>query len=462
MKPSYYFLRDKVAIPLLQTKNRALIGSAHVALAITMWPNRFSNDEYLQDNPDVLEAKFNPEIHALIMGLREGRLSSLKPIDKTSGRQKRDPNRETVIVVSHEASRTGAPIVALEIAKHLNSTYNVVTLLLGEGELISDFSNNSEALYKDYVVRRSRLGFENKLQRIAKNHAPKFAIVNSLESRSVLEAFRNLNIPTILLVHEFASYTKPKSSVTAAINDATQIVFSTGITRDDALEQIGSLPVEKVSIIPQGKSEIPNALSAANPSSLQDLKLKSKKFRVLGAGYVQYRKGVDLFIEVASEFNNRNPGVDIEFIWFGDGYRPEHDLTYSVYLKDQINRSGVSNKVSIHSAVSDFESELTRSDVFLLTSRLDPLPNVAIDALCSGLPLICFDEASGFPRLAKELDLTQITISTFASTREMVSDLERLYQERNNLTSNRETWANKASKVFDFAAYAKALVNLLN
>lgn len=428
---------------------------------MTLWPNRFSGEEYLNENPDVGDANFNPEMHALIMGMKEGRLTSLKPIDRTPGGQVANPKLESIIVVSHEASRTGAPIVALEILKRLGSRYNVVSLILGDGELERDFVENSETLYRDYVVRRSRIGFEGKLGKIIKNHNPKFAIVNSLESRGVLESFKKLGIPTILLIHEFVSYTKPLNSVSAAIKHSTRVVFSTDLTRDDAFAELGSLPQEKISIFPQGKSEIPNAQGEASDYDTIAKTSKSAKFRILGAGYVQYRKGVDLFIEVAKEFNLRNPDANVDFVWLGDGYRPEHDLTYSVYLKDQINRSNVTTKVSIAPAVSNFESELNESNVFLLTSRLDPLPNVAIDALCAGLPLVCFEKASGFPRLAKDFEMDQILSTPFASTHDMVVELENLYKNRNELMNKRENWAKSAAKVFDFEAYVQKLVGLL-
>ena len=36
------------------------------------------------------------------------------------------------------------------------------------------------------------------------------------------------------------------------------------------------------------------------------------------------------------------------------------------------------------------------ADLFYVSSRLDPLPNVAIDAGMLGLPVICFEGATGF------------------------------------------------------------------
>ena len=57
--------------------------------------------------------------------------------------KKWDPDvaKKTLIIVSHEASRTGAPILALNICKELIEFKNIVSLK--DGELIGDFRANS-------------------------------------------------------------------------------------------------------------------------------------------------------------------------------------------------------------------------------------------------------------------------------------------------------------------------------
>ena len=44
---------------------------------------------------------------------------------------------------------------------------------------------------------------------------------------------------------------------------------------------------------------------------------------------------------------------------------------------------------------------MQRADVFLITSRLDPLPNVGIDAMLLGKPTLCFEKACGLASLVK-------------------------------------------------------------
>ena len=41
--------------------------------------------------------------------------------------------------------------------------------------------------------------------------------------------------------------------------------------------------------------------------------------------------------------------------------------------------------------VNSLEPVYAMADIFLLSSRLDPFPNVAIDAMLAGLPVVCFE-----------------------------------------------------------------------
>ena len=54
--------------------------------------------------------------------------------------QQYDPEKGTILVVSHEASSTSAPILALNICKELSNKYNIVVLILRGGELEEAFS----------------------------------------------------------------------------------------------------------------------------------------------------------------------------------------------------------------------------------------------------------------------------------------------------------------------------------
>src|SRR5262249_22580209 len=118
-------------------------------------------------------------------------------------------------------------------------------------------------------------------------------------------------------------------------------------------------------------------------------------FVVLGCGFVHIRKGVDLFLACAAAAAAMQPQRAIRFIWIGKGFDPEHDLSYSCYLADQIARSGLERMVEIIDEVPNLAPAYAMADASFLSSRLDPLPNVTIDAALHGLPIICFEGATG-------------------------------------------------------------------
>lgn len=458
----YYFLRDRIAIPLLTSKNKFFLNFASLLIRVMAWPNSFDRNEYLENNPDVANAGLTPEVHALLMGLREGRLISAGSMDCMAGNRTNSNVKKTVIVVSHEASLTGAPIVALNLVDSLAVDFNVVTLLLGAGELEQEFRRNSILVYRDYVARRSDLGFEKKFLAVMRKHAPEFVFVNSLESRVALKAVKSAGIPSVALIHEFASYTKPTSAVRNAYELASEIVFSSELTRADSLKVLGKLPLEKVHVVAQGKSYLRSSKSKETDNSLLE-KLQTNDnnvTRVLGAGFVQYRKGVDLFIECARQILESESPDKYEFYWFGDGFNPESDLGYSVYLQDQIERSGMNGKLKIVPAVGNFDEVLKRFDVFLLTSRLDPLPNVAIDALIKGLPVLAFDKASGFPQLFKNWGVDKDLVIPFLDVSAMAEKLVHFSRSPESLARLKVLLMDNAESEFSFENYVRKLCSI--
>lgn len=107
-------------------------------------------------NPD-LGTAIDPVAHYLNHGHRESwRIVTLPEIKMSSSRAF-DASRETVMIVSHEASRSGAPILALNLVERLASRYNVVALLLGHGPLLDAFEQAAVATMASPRLKIMRL-----------------------------------------------------------------------------------------------------------------------------------------------------------------------------------------------------------------------------------------------------------------------------------------------------------------
>ena len=165
--------------------------------------------------------------HYVKHGRRQGRRPISVAATTTIDTSRIDPKRETILVVSHEATRTGAPILAYNIVKRLSPQYNVVTLLLSGGNIVPAFAAVSASVVgpldrkdwhpaeMDYLVRRLLQDFQFS-----------YALVNSVDARQIMKPLSSSFVPVVALVHEFASHLKPPGEMADALSWATEVVFS--------------------------------------------------------------------------------------------------------------------------------------------------------------------------------------------------------------------------------------------
>ena len=150
---------------------------------------------------------------------------------------------------------------------------------------------------------------------------------------------------------------------------------------------------------------------------------------ILGAGLVRLRKGVDLFIACARRVAEMMPKRRFRFVWIGDGFNPEQDVAYSVYLEDQLNRSNLGETFALLEAVSDIEGAYLESDILFLSSRLDPLPLVAMDALYHGKPVVCFESTTGLTEHLARDPLASFGIVPYLDVEEAARRIFRLIED---------------------------------
>ncbi len=376
-----------------------------------------------------------------------------------------DARKKTILVVSHEATRTGAPILALNIVQRLAARYNVVSLILGGGELADDFGRSSALLVEVDRLRMPDLELEGVIRDVAAEHPLTFAIVNSVESRMALKPLQAAGVPTVSLVHEFSSYTRPRSAFPDVLALSTETVFSTKMTLENAVTDLWLYPGASVHVAPQGKCVVPATPGATSEASVEKIWLArnlrpeagSREFLVIGLGDIQLRKGVDLFIECATIIKNQPGGERFQFVWIGKGYDPEREITYSVYLADQMKRAGLGLQMKILRSTSQIEFAYQSADLLLLSSRLDPLPNVAIDALTLGLPVLCFDKTTGIADFLNENGLGESCVAQYLDTHDMARKVMALADSDSLRTSVSERSRAAAQSAFDMDAYVSRI-----
>ncbi|UJJ59572.1 rhamnan synthesis F family protein [Rhodanobacter denitrificans] len=365
----------------------------------------FDEAFYLEMYPDIREAGMDPYEHFVQHGRAEGRIGRSPDLKLQKGAVRLDAARKTVLVVSHEASRTGAPILSLNIARELQKRFNVIALVLGDGPMMAAFREVVPVVVEPVSVRGNVGMASNVITQLAQSYEFDFAIVNSIESRFVLKELAKLSIPAISLIHEFAAYTRPIDAFRFAILWAAETVFSARITHENAIAAFPELAGQPFHIMPQGRCSMlahavdPESQAVERSRLLRTLRpggeVDKDTVVVVGIGYVQYRKGVDLFLKCAAKVIRSKGGERCRFVWIGKGYDPVNDMAYSAYLAEQLQRSGLQEQFTFMGETAFIEQVYESADILVLSSRLDPLPNVAIDAMAHGLPVVCFANTTG-------------------------------------------------------------------
>ncbi len=432
----------------------------------------FDSEYYLKRYPDIAAANLDPYLHFITHGKTEGRRHSPFKIQENTAPL--NHAKETILIVSHEASRTGAPILALNIAQTLKDQLNIVVLLLGDGSITSFFKEAchailsiDQAILHDPVFAKTDF-FDRRIRRIIQQYDIKCAIVNSSGSSSVLATLANCFVPSVLLVHEFRIYMYPPNRFANAFLWAGNVVFPAKIIQENAVGPDTAHAIHLTHILPQGKSIVPiDPLDNKKGSGKTRIKMDdnhlstAKPFLILGAGSVQYRKGIDLFIATAAELKRLHPEYNIKMLWVGADYDPKNDLRYSCFLAEQIKRSALADSFTLIDEISDLDELYKEIDLFYLSSRLDPLPNVAIDVMTLGKPLICFDKATGIAEILAQDSDTAACIIPHLSITEATKKIIKFYQSSDYCFLISSKMKTLAQRYFNMQHYVTSLLALL-
>ncbi len=444
------------------------VGSpADTAMRDPLLPHDFDPETYRKLHPDLHDPAIDPTEHYLHFGRQEGRSYTYPALDLFGADHWR-AERDTVMVVSHEASRTGAPVLSLNLVQSLAARYNVVAVLLGGGALEEAFRLSGAIVTIMPAARGNSVLAEHLIEQLSARYTFKFALVNSIVSRIVLAPLAAAYVPVISLVHEFASYTRPRNAFRDALLWSGEVVFSARVTMENAFAEYPDLGQRSAHILPQGRCLLPEGELNEEDLSQERARLRrlirpphaNDAVVVLGAGFVQLRKGVELFLECAARVARSPGGERCRFVWIGKGYEPDEDVLYSVYLADQVRRAGLQKQVIFIDETSAIDTAYEESDLLLLSSRLDPLPNVAIDAIASGVPVLCFDKTTGIADFLIESGLRAYCVAEYLDTGELAAKVLALAGDTALRVEVAARGRDAADAYFNMAHYVASLERL--
>ncbi|NLP58825.1 glycosyltransferase [Lutibacter sp. B1] len=122
-----------------------------------------------------------------------------------------------------------------------------------------------------------------------------------------------------------------------------------------------------------------------------DFKLDDNKVNLLAAGRLTYQKGFDLLINEFSKITNNNYFLII----LGDGEDKE-------ILKKQVKKLELEDKIKFLGNVKNPYIYMQKADLFILSSRFEGFPNVLLESLICGCPILANDCPGGIREIVEE------------------------------------------------------------
>lgn len=396
--------------------------------------------------------------------LSEGHISSpldaigkerLTRIDSSSSRP------YDLLLAVHDTTRTGAPMLALALAKNFVAReLNCLVVLKGGGELTPEFVKSCDVLNLSQVKDRTSV-LEQALQVLAvsgllKSQTPVF--VNSAELHDFSQVFNKKGCRVISLIHEFLS-NYPQDARKGLLKHSVISVFSSQSTLSDARK---SCPIPgDVHVIPQGILE-PNfgtMSRAAGKAFLYDkYGIDPSTFVVLSCGRTDQRKGVDIFSQVAKDVLADIPERgDLCFIWIGENYPAKYSVLW--WCKTDLQKNGIDDLVHFVGAQIELEPFFVAADVFLLSSRQDPLPCVLHLAQAASVPVVAFQGSGGVEEALSEGGGTLVEYGNVAAMSDAI--MEYYYDNTLRIADGAKARAIVSSK-YRMEDYVDSLLALAN
>lgn len=313
----------------------------------------------------------------------------------------------TILFISHDAHRGGAQLVLLNLLECIkrHTSIRCKVLCLKGGEWLPRFQALADTITLPELQAQAAATFEPDMQNPLLDFCggkPGLIYGNSVASGQIYPALRKLGAPIVTHFHELETSIRRYAGGwigDIVKNSAHHIACSDAVR--DCLIKNERIPAKKISTVFASIQPDKNIrpLSSVQQASLRkSLGLPAHKQLVFGCGLgMPFRKGADLFIEVARQLR-RLKGKDFHFYWIGKFYENESDPKYGSWAGHlaALEKSG-SDLVTFLGPKDNPKQYLQTADIFLLPSREDPFPLVALEAAECGVPTVCFAKAGGMP-----------------------------------------------------------------
>ena len=320
-----------------------------------------------------------------------------------------------MLFVSHDAMRTGAPVLLLHFLRWLrtHTSIDFEVVLRRGGELSAEFAALAPVWHAEATTGRvaattmriaRRLGLrasadDAHVDRMVRRMSQRgFGVVysNTFTNGAFVARLKGLNCQVVTHVHELESnivrpgeenlrLVKAQTSRYIACSDAVKsnLVVRHGVERD-------RIDVIHGFVATRALTDEQRAQARARVRS--ELSIPEGACVVGAAGTTNWAKSPDLFVQLAYAVHRRHPAQPVHFVWLGGTSPQDHRLAE---LRLDAQTAGIGDIVHFPGPRPNANEYFCAFDVFALVSREDSYPLVCLEVASLGVPILCFDRAGG-------------------------------------------------------------------
>jgi glycosyltransferase involved in cell wall biosynthesis len=326
----------------------------------------------------------------------------------------------SVLFVSHDASRTGAPIVLLHLLRQLKKeqSCSFSILLINGGELEEEFRSIANTYiwalspsftrWKYYSLRllgetdaKRQLQHQQEIISVLKNQSIEVVYGNTVVTSALITLLKKeFGCPAVCHVHELEIAIERyfgTNKFGAQLPDIDLVIAASDAVRENIVNTY-NFPVERIAKVYEFVPTAELVKEQVNPADIRrSLDIPADSFIVAASGTLDWRKSPDIFIQVANQVHlltKKKP----YFLWVGGSTSSMQWLE----LQYDLQRLGIAEYVKCSGSRPNPLDYLRICDIFILTSREDPYPLVCLEAASIGKPIICFAQSGGMPEFVEQ------------------------------------------------------------
>lgn len=318
--------------------------------------------------------------------------------------------RPRILFISHSASRNGATILLLSFLRWLKERvdWDIEVLVHGRGPLLDEFRSigkttvwRDPARVLDAIFRHSNGRLRRLVEYLFRQVLLPGRSYDLIYANTIASAPSALHLAgraksVLWHIHELGYAMRlslPEDGVRTAMSLPTRVIA--------ASQAVKQMLCEEYRISPD-RIDVVHSFTGIHAKGINERRMLRERVRternwpaeafvVGGCGSLGWRKGSDLFLQIANIAKTTCGTRDIRFLWVG-GQPNTRDWLEFVHDLSVLGLGDICSVVPVTANVNAYYSAM---DAFALTSREEPFGLVVLDAAEHGLPVLWFQGTGG-------------------------------------------------------------------